>query len=136
MEQPVFSQDLEVRDYECDLEGIVNNAVYQNYLEHGRHKYLLSKGFSFAELTAKGLFLIVIRVEIDYKFPLRSGDRFTVNLLKLERVSPVRFCFHQEIVRDDGKLIVRAKVFGAAMNEKGRPVVPRELDSLLPTDHQ
>jgi len=28
-----FKVDFEVRDYECDLQGIVNNAVYQNYLE-------------------------------------------------------------------------------------------------------
>jgi acyl-CoA thioester hydrolase len=134
MDNSIFSQDFEVRDYECDIEGIVNNSVYQNYLEHCRHKFLISKGFSFAELTSRGLLLIVIRVEIDYKFPLRSGDSFRVNLLELERVSPVRFCFHQNIIRDDGKLIVRAKVFGAAMNERGRPVVPRELDGLLPED--
>ena len=29
-----------VRDYECDLQGIVNNAVYQNYYEHPRHQLL------------------------------------------------------------------------------------------------
>ncbi|MBU2223338.1 MAG: acyl-CoA thioesterase, partial [Gammaproteobacteria bacterium] len=30
----VFSVDFKVRDYECDMQGIVNNAVYFNYLEH------------------------------------------------------------------------------------------------------
>lgn len=122
---------MSVRDYECDLQGIVNNANYQHYLEHARHKFLLSKGIDFAELTAKGLILIVIRIEMDYKFPLRSGDFFRVDL-RLEQLSPIRFAFFQEIVRDDGKLIVKAKVTTASMNEKGRPVVPKELKELLP----
>ena len=43
-----FELTLDVRDYECDLQGLVNNAVYQNYLEHARHQYLASLGLSFA----------------------------------------------------------------------------------------
>ena len=35
---------MEVRDYECDLQGIVNNAEYQHYLEHARHQFLRSVG--------------------------------------------------------------------------------------------
>ncbi len=38
-----FELEFTVRDYECDLQGIVNNAVYLNYLEHTRHQYLLNK---------------------------------------------------------------------------------------------
>lgn len=34
-----FILSFTVRDYECDLTGVVNNAVYQNYLEHARHEY-------------------------------------------------------------------------------------------------
>ena len=47
-EQYDFELTLDVRDYECDLQGVVNNAVYQNYLEHARHQYLQSLGLSFA----------------------------------------------------------------------------------------
>ena len=37
--EKVFELKMSVRDYECDLQGIVNNAVYQNYLEHARHQF-------------------------------------------------------------------------------------------------
>jgi acyl-CoA thioester hydrolase len=131
MEDAQYSCELEVRDYECDLQGIVNNAHYQHYLEHARHKFLKEHGVDFAEVTARGILLIVTRIEIDYKFPLRSGDRFRVSL-RLERISRIRFAFIQEIVRlGEEKLVVQAKVFTAAMNEKGRPMLPHELEHLL-----
>jgi acyl-CoA thioester hydrolase len=127
-----YQCEMEVRDYECDLQGIVNNARYQHYLEHARHKFLKAEGIDFAELTEAGVLLIVIRIEIDYKFPLRSGDRFRVDLA-LERVSRIRFAFNQEIRRlDDDKLIVRARVFTAAMNRSGRPILPDQVARLLP----
>lgn len=132
MECPAFSTDFEVRDYECDLQGIVNNANYQHYLEHARHTFLKSRGIDFARLTAEGILLIVTRIEIDYKFPLRSGDVFRVSL-DLERISRIRFAFNQEIVRlPDGKCIARARVFTASMNDRGRPVLPPEIEHLLP----
>ena len=40
----IFETQLEVRDYECDIEGIVNNANYLHYIEHTRHLFLKSLG--------------------------------------------------------------------------------------------
>jgi len=132
MENIMFSWDSEVRDYECDQQGIVNNAHYQHYLEHARHLYLKSRGIDFAEVTARGIYLIVTRIEIDYKYPLRGMEGFRVNL-RLERLSRIRFVFEQEIEsRPTGKLCIKARVFTAAMNDKGRPMLPRELEDLLP----
>ncbi len=45
----VHSLEFSVRDYECDVQGVVNNANYQHYLEHARHEFLLSKGISFMQ---------------------------------------------------------------------------------------
>ena len=119
MDRSVFSLEMAVRDYECDLQAVVNNAVYQNYLEHARHEYLKSRGIDFAKLAAAGVNLVVVRVEIDYKHPLRSGDAFVVEVLP-ERVSPVRIGFRQTIWRlPDRKEVVRALVVGTALNAKG-----------------
>ena len=42
----VYELKMKVRDYECDLQGIVNNANYQHYTEHTRHEFLLQSGIS------------------------------------------------------------------------------------------
>jgi len=123
MPDPV-SLDLKVRDYECDLQGVVNNAVYQNYLEHARHEFLLARGIDFAALAADGINLVVVRAELDYKLPLRSGDRFRVTTA-VERLSAVRFGFRQQILRlPDGKLSLQGLIIGTALNRRGRPQLP------------
>ena len=50
---------MKVRDYECDLQGIVNNANYQHYLEHARHEFLLERGISFADMHARVIDAVV-----------------------------------------------------------------------------
>lgn len=134
MEQNNFTIEMEVRDYECDMQGVVNNAVYQNYLEHARHQYLKSIGIDFAALTARRINLVVTRAEIDYKFPLTSGDRFRVEVAT-ERISPLRIGFRQRISRlPDHKTVVLALITGTALNVNGRPQrIPEELDALLPS---
>ena len=127
MKDFVFSYEMEVRDYECDLQGVVNNSVYQNYLEHTRHKYMKSIGIDFAELSKKGINLMVKKVEIDYQSPLVSGEEF-ISMLKMERISPLRFGFIQHIYRkSDNKQIIKALVTGTAVNKRGRPELPKEL---------
>ena len=98
MHEYQFTHELDVRDYECDMEGIVNNAVYQNYLEHTRHLFLKEQGIDFAGMTRKGIHLVVVRIEIDFLHPLRAADRFVVGL-NMDRVSRVRFGFRQDIYR-------------------------------------
>lgn len=109
MKAYIFDIELKVRDYECDLQGVVNNAVYQNYLEHARHEYLHSKDISFKELTEKGILLMVSRIEMDFKRSLTSGDTFLVKICT-ERQG-VKLIFFQDIYRlSDNALCLKAKV--------------------------
>lgn len=131
MPEPSFSLEMKVRDYELDAQGVVNNAVYLNYLEHCRHEFLLSRGIDFNLLTNERVFLVVVRSELDYRMPLRGGDSFRIEL-DLERVSPLRFAFVQNIYRrKDGRLVLAARTIGTAVNEKGRPFLPPALAALL-----
>ncbi|BCR03041.1 thioesterase [Desulfuromonas versatilis] len=126
-----FTLEFQVRDYECDMQGVVNNAVYQNYLEHTRHEFIKQLGLDFAELTRQQVNLVVVRAELDYKRPLRSGDRFRV-ATRLERISKMRFAFFQDIYRHpDEELVLQAKVIGTALNERGRPKLPKQIEEAL-----
>lgn len=105
----VYEREMEVRDYELDAEGIVNNANYLHYLEHTRHGFCVENGISFAQMQEKGVIPVLNRVEIDYKTPLRSGDRF-VSKLWVERKG-ARFVFHQDLFKTDtGESVVSAVV--------------------------
>ena len=99
---------MQVRDYELDAEGIVNNANYLHYLEHTRHQFCTQNGISFAEMQERGIIPVLNKVELEYKTPLRSGDSF-VSKLTLERKGP-RFVFYQDIFKPDGTMVVKAVV--------------------------
>lgn len=80
MEKYIFEFEMKVRDYECDIQGVVNNANYQHYMEHARHEFLESVGVSFGKLHEEGLDLMVSKITIEYKRPLHGGDRFAVRI--------------------------------------------------------
>ena len=104
-----FTHEMKVRDYECDLQGIVNNANYQHYMEHSRHELLDSLGVNFGKLHEDGIDAMVAKITIEYKIPLRSGDKFVVGI-NLERKGP-KIIFYQDIYRiSDGKLCTKGIV--------------------------
>ncbi len=105
----IYELDFKVRDYECDLQGIVNNSVYQNYLEHTRHEFLLDRNVSFSDLHLQGIDAVVARIEIAFKSPLRSRDEFVCKLNV--KKDGIKYVFNQAIYRKpDNKLCVSAKV--------------------------
>lgn len=130
---PSFARDLalSVRDYECDMGHAVNHATYLNYLEHARHELLRGLGIRFGELAKRGVFLVVTRIEADFKASLTSGDAFIVRT-ELKRKGRLRLQFLQNIYRSPNQLLMMsAVVTGTALNERGRPEIPVELERAL-----
>ena len=125
----VFELTMKVRDYECDLQGIVNNANYQHYIEHTRHEFLLTRGVSFADLHARGIDAVVARLQMAFKTPLRSGDSFVSRLAV--RKEGLRIVFVQDIYRlPDDKPVIRSTVDTVCVVD-GRLSVCAELEKLL-----
>ena len=104
-----FEIEFQVRDYECDMAGIVNNSVYLNYLEHARHQFVKTIGLDFKGLLDAEIFTVVAHADLSYKTPLRSGDSFTVKI-RVEH-SGVRYIFYQDIFRlPDNKLCLKGVI--------------------------
>ena len=78
MENYIYRLEMKVRDYECDIQGVVNNANYQHYLEYARHEFLESIGGSFSQMHDEGIDMMVSKITLEYKRPLRGGDKFVV----------------------------------------------------------
>ena len=108
-EKYIFETKMQVRDYECDIEGIVNNANYLHYCEHTRHLFLKQCGLSFAEMHEKGVDAVVARMTMQFKTPLRPDDEF-YSRLRLTKEG-IKYVFHHDLFRaSDEKLSFRAQV--------------------------
>ena len=128
-----FSIEMSVRDYELDMQGIVNNAVYQNYLEHARHEFLHHHGIDFADLTERGVVLVVKTIAMDFKNSLKSKDKFKVQV-ETFKDGHLKLIFKQTITRlSDNKVALSANVTGVCL-VNGRLVKPEtipEINSFL-----
>lgn len=124
-----YELKFKVRDYECDLQGIVNNANYQHYIEHTRHEFLLDAGISFADMHEKGIDAVVARLNMAFKTPLRSRDEFVCRLrVKKEGI---KYVFYQDIYRlPDEKIVIKSQVDTVCL-VNGRMQECPELDKLL-----
>ena len=114
MKDYLFTIEMETRDYECDIQGIVNNANYQHYLEATRHKWLQQEGYSFQQWHEEGLDVVVNEITLRYKVPLHGQEVF-LSCLNVRR-DGLRFVFEQDIYRkSDMKLCVSATVSTVSM---------------------
>lgn len=105
----IFELSWKVRDYECDLQGIVNNAVYMHYLEYTRNEFLNQTGTNLADLHAHGIDIVLARITMALKTPLRPGDE-VLSKLKLHK-DRLKYVFEQDLFRkSDEKLACRATV--------------------------
>ncbi len=114
MKNYIYTLEMETRDYECDIQGIVNNANYQHYLEATRHKWLQAQGCSFQKWHEEGLDVVVAEITMKYKTPLHGQEAF-LSCLNVRREG-VRYIFEQDIYRkSDMKLCVSAQVSAVCM---------------------
>ncbi len=129
MKKYIFKLTDKVRDYECDLQGVVNNSNYQHYMEHTRHEFLESLGENFGAMHEKGIDAFVARVDIQYRTSLRSGDSY-ISCLNVSREGP-KLIFHQDIYRASDEVLATKGRVESVVVENGRLTRGEYFDRML-----
>ncbi len=129
MKEFIFSLPFKVRDYECDLQGVVNNSNYQRYMEHTRHEFLESLGENFGVMHEKGVDAFVSRVDIQFKTSLHSGDNF-LSCLNILKDGP-KLIFDQYIYREPDRVLASKGRVEIVVVENGRLTRGEYFDELL-----
>lgn len=129
MKTYVYQHEDKVRDYECDLQGVVNNANYLHYMEHTRHEFLLSLGENFSDLHDRGMDLFVARIEIQLKHSLQSGDRY-LSCLNASKEG-VKLVMSQDIYKLPEKELVSRGTVDCVLVDNGKLSRGEYFDELL-----
>lgn len=83
------STEMRVRFCETDLMGVVHHATYLLYFEAGRVEWLRKRKLTYADWTARGVQVPVVRASVEYRAPSRFDDVLSIEttLSKLRTVS-------------------------------------------------
>jgi acyl-CoA thioester hydrolase len=129
MKEYIFKLEMKVRDYECDLQGVVNNSNYQHYMEHTRHEYLELLGENFGKMHEQGIDAFVSRVEIKFKHSLRSGNKF-LSCMNVRREG-IKLVFEQDIYRMSDNVLAAAGKIETVVVENGKLTRGDYFDEML-----
>jgi len=112
--------EIEVKSYELDAYNHVNNAIYLNYLEYARIKFLQHIGFDYIGLVEEGFMLYVTHIDIHYKYSARLYDKLRIEVtpIKLGKLSGT---FRQVIKNQENLICAEAEVSWGCVDKTGKP---------------
>lgn len=106
--------------HDTDCGGVVYYGNYLKFFEEARTLYMQEKGFSISALMQRGLFFVVARQEVEYKYPVRYADEIEVSTKILE-VSDIKIVFENIITNQNGRLCTKGKTTLVCVNKDGMP---------------
>jgi acyl-CoA thioester hydrolase len=92
--------EIRVRYQETDAMGVLHHANYLTYFEMGRIELLRAGGFSYREMEATGLLMVVVKVEVKYRLPARYDDLLRLRTT-VTKVSAAKVEHAYELLRGD-----------------------------------
>lgn len=111
-----------VRYQETDQMGVVYHANYLVWFEIGRTDFIDSLGLSYLKMEEEGVVSPVIHVEVNYKKPIRYGEKPTVETW-IEHYDGLRTIYGYQVINDGGDVAVTGKTEHVIVNaETGRPL--------------
>ncbi|MDN3451712.1 thioesterase family protein [Planococcus sp. APC 3906] len=103
----ISEKEIEIRYAETDQMGVVYHANYIIWLEIGRTKLIEDLGFTYAGMESEGYLSPVTDVSIQYKAPMRYGQKALVRTW-VEEHGRLRTKYGYEILHEDGTLAAKA----------------------------
>jgi acyl-CoA thioester hydrolase len=114
-----FTHVEQVRFRDLDPMGHVNNAVFLTYIEQARVAFLSQVG---AATGLEDMNMIVARVEIDFRAPVRLGQELEISL-RTSRFGTKSFDLDY-VLRVDGEVVAEAKTVQVAYDYDRREPMP------------
>lgn len=105
----MYRHYFEVRDHECDIQGVVNNAHYLHYFEHARHTFLKQHEIHFDRLAQDNIYLMVKNSQIEYFKPLKAHDEFYITVKFRQHSRLLAEFSHEARLANDNSLISQVK---------------------------
>lgn len=125
----VFENKMKVRDYECDSQGVVNNANYLHYFEATRHELMEQCGLRLRDLTEASILPVVRNVNISYRNSLRGSDEFICTATAVRE--GIRYYFYQEITRISDNTLCAEAVIEVVCLVNGKVAMPEIFDKVF-----
>lgn len=122
---------MEIRVYyeDTDCGGVVYYANYLKYFERARTEFVRDRGESLTDYIKEGIEFIVVRAEVDYRFPARYNDLLGITTT-VSNITRTSFIMEYTVLRKgDEKLLASGMTKLACINKNGKPI--RIPDSFL-----
>ena len=115
----LLTHDLEirVRYQETDAMGVLHHANYLTYFEMGRTELLRAAGFTYKQIEADGLYMVIVRVECRYRRPARYDDLLRLRTTT-KRATAARIDHEYQLYRGD-ELLAEAETTLACVDRQG-----------------
>ncbi len=121
----MFNTNINIRGYELDSFGHLNNAVYINYLEQARWEILNLSGY-LKSFRSSGLLLVVVDTHIRYMKELQLFDNIEIQT-KIVVESPFIIFKHHIINKENNNKHARATIKTILIDQNRLPIdIPEE----------
>jgi len=120
---------MKIRIYyeDTDCGNVVYYANYLKYMERSRTELLREMGIDVSHYHRKGIVFVVAEAHVKYKAPAKYDDLIEI-ITTIKELTPVTIVFDSTICKDDGMLLVEAKIRVACITTQGKPCrIPREI---------
>lgn len=125
-------QDLTIRVRYCETDamGYLHHSHYLSYFESGRTELLRASGGNYRAMEERGLFMVIVKVEVRYHQPARYDDLLTLRT-RIARITPAKLEHEYRLLRGE-TVLAEGKTTLACVDRQGN--VQRMTDVLPGAD--